>query len=85
MFSLIFSLTGSVGDALNELLHSTGAVLPHLGGDMGIHVQGEIGGGVAQVLLHSLDIIPVPDGHRGVGVPLWHNKDKSENPCVATG
>ena len=20
-----------------------------------------------------------------IGVPLWHNKDKSENPCGATG
>ena len=40
---------------------------------------------MAQVALHCLDIVPGADGGHGVGVPLWHNKDKSENPCGATG
>ena len=33
----------------------------------------------------GLDVHPVLQGYRGECVPLWHNKDKSENPCVATG
>ena len=28
---------------------------------------------------------PVQCKNRSTSVPLWHNKDKSENPCVATG
>ncbi len=40
---------------------------------------------MAKVALYGLDIVPCPDGVHGEGVPLWHNKDKSENPCVATG
>ena len=40
---------------------------------------------VTKIALHRLDIIPGPESCHGVAVPLWHNKDKSENPCVATG
>ena len=40
---------------------------------------------MAQVPLDGLDIIPDPERRHGERMPLWHNKDKSENPCVATG
>ncbi len=40
---------------------------------------------MAQIALHSLNIIAVLQGKDSIGVPLWHNKDKSENPCGATG
>ena len=38
-----------------------------------------------QTFAHQQDRRVQPDEERRVGVPLWHNKDKSENPCVATG
>ena len=38
---------------------------------------------MAQIALHSLNIIAVLQGKDSIGVPLWHNKDKSENPCGA--
>ena len=33
----------------------------------------------------SSDNRPILRKNSSVSVPLWHNKDKSENPCVATG
>ena len=32
----------------------------------------------------SSDNRPILRKNSSVSVPLWHNKDKSENPCVAT-
>lgn len=51
---------------------------------MAVDVLGERGGGVAQVALDGLDVVAAPDGD-SVRMPLWHNKDKLENPCGATG
>ena len=28
---------------------------------------------------------PILRKNSSASMPLWHNKDKSENPCVATG
>ena len=33
----------------------------------------------------SPHVFSIVDQQRSVQVPLWHNKDKSENPCVAMG
>ena len=56
--------------------------------DKGIHPGGtgllHLVGDVAQVALDGLDVVAAPDGD-SVRMPLWHNKDKSENPCGATG
>ena len=50
--------------------------------------------GVAVSDFDTLMAYPVGNRHRreahinqqgNVAVPLWHNKNKSENPCVATG
>ncbi len=57
----------------------------HLLGDMTVYIQSKGGGVVAQILLHRLNVIAALEGGNGVRMPLWHNKDKSENPCVATG
>ena len=48
-------------------------------------VQREPGTVVAQHPGDGLDIHSVLQGYRGERMPLWHNKDKSENPCGATG
>lgn len=73
------------GNSFDEGLHPGGAGLLHLVGHMAVDIQGESGGGVAQVALHRFNVVPGTDRSHGVGVPLWHNKDKSENPCGATG
>ena len=40
---------------------------------------------VPQQFLHVLRSGPIGQEIACEGVPLWHNKDKSENPCGATG
>ena len=57
------------GEAFDELLHAVGALLLHLVGNMAIDIQGKDGGGVSQVFLHGLDIIPALDSGHGVAVP----------------
>ena len=67
----------------NKVLHAVCAVLLHGLCEVRVTIQSECGGGVAQVSLHGLDVIPGPDCVNGVCMPLWHNKDKSENPYGA--
>ena len=50
---------------------------------MGVYIQCETGGGMAEHILHTLHVRPAGNGNRGRRVPLWHNKDKPENPCGA--
>ena len=52
---------------------------------MGVGVQGEPSRVVAQHPGDGLDVHSVLQRQGRERVPLWHNKDKSENPCVATG
>ena len=57
----------------------------HVPGDVGVDIQG---GGRRHMAQHGgegLHIHAVFQRQGGKGVPLWHNKDKSENPCSATG
>ena len=71
------------GNRLNLLFHPVSAGLFHLGGDMSVNVQRKGGGSVSQVFLHRLNVIPGLNCHNRICMPLWHNKDKSENPCNA--
>ena len=73
----------SAGNALDELLHPLCAVAFHLVRHMAVDIQGKGGRGVSQIPLYGLDIIPALNRGHGVAMPLWHNKDKSENLCVA--
>ena len=83
VFPYFFPL--QIQNGLNKALHAFRAVLLHRLSEMGVTVQGESGGGVSQVPLYRLDVITGPDSVDGIRVPLWHNKGKTENPCVATG
>ena len=51
---------------------------------MGVDVGSGREGAVAQPNLDLLHRNAVAQQQAGTGVPLWHNKDKSENPCDAT-
>ena len=50
---------------------------------MGVDVQRGAAGNVANNGGQGLNIHPMFQGSGRKCVPLWHNKDKSENPCVA--
>ena len=73
------------GNAPDKVLHPFSTFPLHLIGDMTVDIQCKGGGGMAQVALHGLNVVPAFYRCHGIRVPLWHNKDKSENPCVATG
>lgn len=65
-FPLFFPLQGE--HTFDILLHPGGAGLLHLVRDVAVHVQRECGGGVAQVPLHGLDV--VPGANRGHGIAV---------------
>ena len=50
---------------------------------MRVHEEGDSLVAVAQLLGYAGNVSTVCDSDAGEGMPLWHNKDKSENPCVA--
>ena len=54
-------------------------------GGVGVGVQSEARAVVSQRVGEGLHVHTVLQGERGKRMPLWHNKDKSENPCIATG
>ena len=69
----------------HKISHGFGRLVLHLAGDMGVGVQREPGTVVAQHPGDGLDIHSVLQGYRSERMPLCHNKDKSDSPCVATG
>lgn len=58
-------------------------ILLHLGCGVGVGVEGEACGVVAQGSREGFHVYAVLEGQGGEKMPLWHNKDKSENPCGA--
>ena len=68
-----------------EGTHSLGGFFLHLVGYVGVGVQGEACTVVTQDAGDGFGVYSLLDRQRGEGVPLWHNKDKSESPCGATG
>ena len=75
---------GAAGVLLHHLRHETAhgfrRLILHLPGGVSVGAQGKSRVVVAQDAGHRLDVHAVLEGQRGKGVPLWHNKDKSENP-----
>ncbi len=59
---------GLSGHLADKLLHALGGLLAHLLGDMAVYVQGEAGGGVAQVALDGFDIVAALNGGNRVAV-----------------
>ena len=53
-------------------------------GGVSVGIQREARRVVTQRVGEGLHIHTVLEGQRGEGVPLWHNKDKSENHCIAS-
>ena len=78
---------------VRKLLESTGEDTAHrIGGfflrrgcDVGVGVQRKSRAVVSQHPGDCLDVHAVLQGQRSERMPLWHNKDKLENPCGATG
>ena len=50
-----------------------------------IDVGGHLNVGVAHPLLHVFEGKACVDKQAGAAVPIWHNRDKSDNHCGATG
>jgi hypothetical protein len=69
---------------LHKVSHLFRRLLLHPGSDMGVSIQRKTRGKMSQHMGQRLDVDAILQGNCGKSVPLWHNKDKSENPCVAT-
>ena len=69
--------------SFDVLLHPLCAGFFHTFGNMAVHIQREGCRCVTQIFLYRLHIVTILEGQHGVGMPLWHNKDKPENPFVA--
>ena len=67
----------------HKAAHGFRRLILHLPGGVSVGAQGEARVVVAQHTGDRLDVHAVLEGQRSESVPLWHNKDKSENPCIA--
>ena len=54
-------------------------------GSVGIGIQCESRAVMAQRVGEGLHVNSILEGQCSERMPLWHNKDKSENPCIAAG
>ncbi len=52
---------------------------------VGVGAEGEPSIIVSQHSRYRFYVHTILERHGCEGMPLWHNKDKSENPCVAMG
>mgnify|MGYP001050323719 CR=1 FL=1 len=89
VISLVFALTGrNKGNFLlpaDYLIQQSGGGTLGLPRGVGVNVHRGTDVGVSQQLLYVLGRRPVGQEVAGERVPLWHNKDKPEKPCGATG
>ena len=82
----VFSGFGSGSHHLiHEIAHGLRRLILHLPGGVGVGAKGKPRVVVAQHTGDCLDIHAVLECQGGEGMPLWHNRDKSETPCGATG
>ena len=83
MFLVVFGLV--LHHLAHEVSHGFCRLILHLPGGVGVGAKGEARVIVAQHTGDRFDVHAVLQGQSGEGMPLWHNKDKSENPCSTTG
>ena len=65
---------------VDEAVQRLACLLVALGEGVGVDVQRGAHLCVAQPFQDGQDVHPLRDQQAGLCVPLWHNKDKSENP-----
>ena len=70
---------------LHKVPHLFRRLLLHFGSDMGVSIQRKARGKMSKHVGQRFDIHSILQRNCGKCVPLWHNKDKSETPCGATG
>ena len=70
-------------DLRHKIPHGFCSLILHLPGGVGVGSERESGIIVAQHTGDRFHVHSVLKRQGCEGVPLWHNKDKSENPCVA--
>ena len=66
--SLAFSLIGQLGNTLDKVLHPVCAIPFHLPRDMAVNIQCKRRSRMAQVFLHSLNIVPTHESGYRVGM-----------------
>ena len=69
----------------HEAAHGFRRLILHLPGGVGVGAECEARVVVAKHTGDGLDVHAVLECQRGEGVPLWHNKDKSDNPLRRNG
>ena len=80
---LAFCWIFTLHDLRHEISHGLRSLILHLPGGVGVGAEGEARIVVSQHAANGLYVYAVLEGQGGEGVPLWHNKDKSKNPCIA--
>ena len=70
-------------DLGHKIPHGFRSLILHLPGGVGVGAEGEARIVVSQHTADRFHIYAVLERQGCESVPLWHNKDKSENPCVA--
>ena len=78
-------LCGVLHDLCHKIPHRFRRLILHLPGGVGVGSERESAIVVAKHTGDRFHIYTVLEGQGCESVPLWHNKDKSENPCDATG
>ena len=69
----------------HEAAHGLRCLILHLPGGVGVGAEREARVVMAQHTGDRLDVHTVLQGQRGEGVPVWHNKDKSDKPLRCNG
>ena len=70
-------------DAVNERLHTSGALFLHALGDVTVHIQRKGRCSVAEISLHRFHVVAVLQRENCERVTLRHNYDKPEKHRIS--